>query len=217
MISNDVLEYNGDIFFLGDEDSSIKNWKLLIKEADLDDNGYLTNFEKSVYSYNNAIDSLNTECKDLITENINIIDVRSAGSNPTDKESENETLYTSDNLEKWPIKNSTYVTGIANGISKGTDENYLSDFERMVSLKINTTGDNYWLASRYITDNSESVYFWLRSCNDNGEGQPAAMWYTNEKVVFGFGDGLKLRPVVSLKDDIQFTSGDGTENNPYIF
>ena len=47
----------------------------VITEADLDNNGELNDFEKSVYSYNNAIDTLNTACKNIVTANDNIIDV----------------------------------------------------------------------------------------------------------------------------------------------
>lgn len=217
MISNNALEYDKNVFSIGDEDSLIKNWKSVIKEADLNNDGDLTSFEKNVYSYNNVIKSLNTACKNLVIENSNIVDVRVVGSNPVDKNSENEILYTSDNLKQWPIKNSKYAVGIANGISKGDDTNYLFDFERMVALKINATGDEYWLASRHITDDLDNVYFWVRSCTPNGEGQPEAIWYANEKVVFSFGYGAKLRPVVSLKEDVQFVSGDGTADNPYVF
>ena len=112
MISNQSLLYNNSKFYLGYNDSLITSWDSLITVADLDKSGDLNYFEKSVYSYNNAIDTLNTACKSIVKTNDNITDVRCVGSNPGNKSAENETLYTSENLSKWPINNATYAAGM---------------------------------------------------------------------------------------------------------
>src|SRR5699024_8083217 len=70
----------------------------IIEVADLDDDNSLTNAEKSIYSYNNAVKTINDYCKEQV-KNTNILkeNIRSVGSNPSDPYSENTILYTSSN------------------------------------------------------------------------------------------------------------------------
>lgn len=207
MISEEALEYNGDEFYLGYIDSLIADWSKLdietaeFKLADLDGNKSLdTNLEKSIYSYNNAIETLNTACKNIVTPSNNIKDVRCVGSNPIDKNSENTTLYT---LEGEIVNKKAY----------SADYNYVSDLDRMTALGIVSPDNRYWLASREVKN--YSIYeFGTRSVYNYGD------W---SSLICRLGSGPEgycsdelLRPVVILKPDIQF-AGSGTEGDPYTF
>ena len=111
----------------------------------------LSNVEKSIYSYNHAITNLNAKCAEIVGNlNSDIIDVRCVGSNPTNKNSENSAMFSSDEL-------SNYENGKYNGKGKSSDDNYISDYERMLAIGIelpeNKDGNDvyyeYWMASRY--------------------------------------------------------------------
>ena len=222
MICNQSLLYNDSEFWLGYQDSLITSWDSLITVADLDKSGDLNSFEKSVYSYNNAIDTLNTACKNIVAANDNITDVRCVGSNPTNKSAENKTLYTSENLSKWPINNATYAAGIGNGIGKSTDSNYVFDFDRMVALGINIgydsagEGASYWLASRFVDVYSDHVSFGIRYVHSDGYYDAYYLWRVYESRADGESNYYALRPVVSLKTDIQLVA-DTTGEADYTF
>ena len=222
MISAESLQYNGAEFNLGYNDSLITDWDSLITEADLDESEDLSNFEKSVYSYNKAIETLNTACKSFVKQTDitsgKIIDVRCVGSNPTNKNSETETLYESDNLKIWPKDNSDYAVGIGNGIGKSTDTNYETDFEQMKNLAILSTENlnYYWLASRFVSERSSDVSFIMRYVDSSGVRGDDNLWYVLVYDAYGRDDSKLLRPVVTLKSDISF-SGSGTADDPYTF
>ena len=223
MISNEVY----DNFYLGYNDSSITNWNSLITTADLDGNGSLNDLEKSIYSYNNAIKTLNAACENLFKDedgnykNSNIVDVRCVGSNPTSKNSENATLYTSENLAKWPENNSTYSAGIGNGKGKSTDSNYVTDVDRMVTLgthigyNSSNEGEVCWLASRLVGELSGGVFFDVRYVNDDGIFGDDCLWYVCDSDANGFYDDSALRPVVSLSSNMQLQANE-TGTTDYI-
>ena len=208
MISAESLQYNRADFNLGHNDSLINLDSLS------------TNFEKSVYSYNNAITTLNTACESFVQQTDitsgKITSVRCVGSNPTNKSSENATPYESDNLSKWPIGS---TPGIGNKKGKSTDNNYESDYERMVALgihKCNIENKSYWLASRFVFENSSRVDFDIRDVGDDGLCNDDYLWRVSESYANGSNGSKLLRPVVSLKSDISF-SGSGTAEAPYTF
>lgn len=73
---------------LGLNDSYI-NWndKNVISNADLDNDGTLLDIEKTIYSYNNSIETLNGYCDSLIkNEDVRAasLGIRSVGSLPND-------------------------------------------------------------------------------------------------------------------------------------
>ena len=218
MISNQSLLYNDAEFKFGYNDILITDWT----GAEFDGIDRLSDFEKSVYSYNNAIDTLNTACKNIVAANDNITDVRCVGSNPTNKSAENETLYTSENLAIWPTNNSTYAAGIGNGIGKSTDLNYESDFDRMVALGINigydSAGDasDYWLASRFVSENSDRVRFIMRYVDSEGSFGDHYLWCVHESYAEYYNYYHALRPVVSLASNIQLVA-DSTGEADYTF
>ena len=201
MISQDVQAYNDESFYLGFEDSLIKDWDSLTSNADLDKNESLDNFEKSVYSYNNAIKSLNAACESIIAPSEgNIIDVRSVGSNPINKDSESTTYSKYDER------------------GNEEDENYMFDYERMIALGIGSSDGNYWLASRWVDVESDMIYFKIRYSDS------LSFYADDNDYVWRIYNGVDqsnscyrgLRPVVLLSSNIQF-EGEGTQDNPYTF
>lgn len=164
--------------------------------------GSSTSFVKSKEAYNNAIDSLNEECRKYVNSSY-AIEGRCVGSNPLNSVDQSTT-----NTGGW----------------KETDENYEIDYNTMKTLGIHVGGGaNYWLASREITTDSdgsknycirhvylgtiESMYGQVRSsylCRIYYEGNQYKNAINN-----------KLRPVITLYSDIQTSAGDGSSGNPY--
>lgn len=229
MISNEVYEYNKGNFNLGYNDSSITDWTELnaktdeFKFADLNGNSSLDdNLEKTIYSYNNAIITLNNACKSVVTTNKNIIDVRCVGSDPIEKDLETADRYTSDNLKKWPEGNSTYTSGIANGKIKVSDANYIKDYERMLKLGICSAKDSgdknckYLLASRMLELYNNKVRFYIRYGAGGSTTICRRLVEINDDDTAYGNISEKLRPVVKLDRSVVF-SGDGTSDSPYTF
>ena len=217
MVSTESQLYNEADFYLGDSDSLI-DWDSLTanlkstsswtaeqkKEVDFDENGELNNFEKTVYSYNNAITTLNTACKSFVQQTDitsgKITSVRCVGSNPTSKDSENADPYTSNNLKNW-------ASGIGDGKGKSADNNYTTDFEQMKKLAILATDNqgSYWLASRSVGEDSSSVNF--NMCFVGGLGtynRDSELWKVEESGISTPGGNMELRPVVTLSSEVEF-------------
>ena len=161
----------------------------------------LIHVEKAIYSYNNAITNLNAKCKSVVGDaNNDIIDVRSVGSNPTNKDNENTTPYTSTFLESNPSNSATYSAGDFDEKGKGTDQNYITDFDRMVALGINTAenSSDYWLASRVVDEDPSNVYFNVRYVNSDGGTDYYVLWNVYTGSASGNYNTRGVRPVVSL-------------------
>ena len=235
MISTNTFKYNGSNFYLGYYNTLITDWTSINSVssefglADLNGNKSLDdNLEKSIYSYNQAIETLNTACENLFKENgvytkTYIQDVRSAGSNPVfaNKNSENATVTTSANfplLETLPKNNVSQAAGIVNGKGYGTDNNFETDFDRMVALGINASDTGYWLASRVVIAASNDVQFGVRYVYGGNTCIGYNLWGVRETGTFDNNGYIALRPVVSLKSSIKFVEEtDGSEGNPYKF
>lgn len=234
MVSNETLLYH-DGFAIS---SAIKDLKDTEKAslADIDDNGKVNDFETAVYLYNNVIDILNKGCEKLVTKNSKILDVRCVGSDPLNKNSENKKLYNSRELDIWPIDNNEYPKGIGNDLLKCADENYTSDFERMLILGIDSVKPDcncerctseienyggYWLASHTIYKLREwGINFEIRFI---GNRPPNGSWnwlmFSTDSVWVGgddYFDAIGLRPVVSIDKDVSLKS-DSSGKADYIF
>ena len=160
------------------------------------------NFEKVVNSYNNAINRLNRYCESLIGTDGNILSVRSVGSNPTNKNSENATPYTDNNLASWSCQwNGNPVT--VNGVGKSSDTNYEQDIEKMKNLGILAGGKPYWLASRMVYAYSSShVYFRVRFVWYDGSFSYRDLWharYDGDTYIYISDNVNAVRPVVTIK------------------
>ena len=136
-------------------------------------------WEKTVYSYNHAIERINNYTASLVT-NPNKISVRSVGSNPSNPNYRNTTKYTSETIENWncvidgkynsstdKYEGGTPVT--VNGIGEIGEKNYEQDLARMAALGVAVvTGDTYCLASRYYVVGYNYVDFGVNTVNSDG-------------------------------------------------
>jgi len=241
MISANTFQYNSSNFGLGYNDTLITDWNVLdtttpeFRLADLNKDGKLEDnrdLERAIYSYNQGVETLNTACENLFKENGNytrtyIQDVRCVGSNPvlTNKNSENTETCTSANftlLETLPKNNANQAAGLCDGVGYRTDNNFDSDFDRMVALGINGLDKDYWLASRVVCFGSDYMDFGMRCVVSDGDYLDnycdyGYLWIVGDDVADGNNDNNSLRPVVSLNSNIQFSEGNGTEDSPYKF
>ena len=231
IISANSLKVNNNYFNLGTYDSTLTSSEIaavdeliglttqekenLSNEMRTD----LTDLEKGIASYNKAITTLNNACGGLVNDNISYVElVRSVGSNPISKNSENTTPYESDNLEIWPLLTSNYshLTGKLNGVRYSTDNNYEEDLDRMAILGITKTENEYgyWMASRIVGEDSDDALFSMHYVDSGGDFDDNYLWYVNKYSAHGYTFNSGLRPVVTLNSNVQFT-GEGTKASPY--
>ena len=102
----------------------------------------------AIASYNNAITTINNYCKSLVTATDND-GVRSVGG--TDN---SYTPYSSTNYDNWGVAITVDVAS--------TDENYKTDFERMIELGIVTSDGYYWIASRLVEEYTSYIGFYVK-------------------------------------------------------
>ena len=231
IMSANALQVNNSYVYLGSQDTTVTASEIAAvdtaigltseQKAALSSNMQtnLTNLEKSIASYNKAIITLNNACDGLVNDNISYVSsVRSVGSNPTSKNSENTTPYESDKLEIWPLSTSSYshLTGRLNGIGYSTDNNYEEDFDRMLvtGIAMSENENSYWLASRVVYGYSDDVHFRMRYVDSDGSCSDTYLWRVSDDSAYVSSDGNRVRPVVSLSSSVQFT-GEGTKASPY--
>ncbi len=140
---------------LGYEDTTV-NWENtdVIAEADIDGNKTLEDIEKAIYSYNHAIDTINNFCKEQVDDNLLADDnVRSVGA-------------------KTDITEEKYIGKLSGSIYKGKvkigDTNFEDDLIRMAYHGVLDVKKYYWIASRYILEDSNSVSFNIYEVSEYG-------------------------------------------------
>ena len=175
------------------------------------------NFEKTVNSYNNAIERLNKYCASLYEGDSNIISVRSVGSDPTNLNNENKTLYTSERISKSEYNCNGEKVRI-DKLLKNADNNWESDLNKMAQLGImqansedNTVSNaTYWFASRGIEEDDYYTFFSLLICNERNELETFSIISAHEayesgsskneaSVLVSSGISKAVRPVVKIK------------------
>ena len=175
------------------------------------------NFEKTVNSYNNAIERLNEYCASLYEGDSNIISVRSVGSDPTNLNNENKTLYTSERISKSEYNCNGEKVRI-DKLLKNADNNWESDLNKMAQLGImqansedNTVSNaTYWFASRGIEEDDYYTCFSLLFCNERNELETFSIISAHEAYESGsskneasvwvdYGTIKAVRPVVKIK------------------
>ena len=100
---------------------------------------------------------------------------------------------------------------------KDVDERYLTDYNQMVSLGIESIGETYLLASRTVNLDDEELEFCIREISSSG-----TLSYSR-CAIFQIPRGMRVvqvtdiyaRPVVTLKNEIKVVSGDGSLEKPY--
>ena len=164
-----------------------------------------TDFEKAKWSYNNAINTLNTIALSYLNENLSPIGgARCVGSDPKNPSKENGLYTFPDN----------YSESAKNIEIKKNDDNYTSDkyfLEKIGALKTEISCD-YWLASLYIYSDSSAKYFTGRSMTSSGSLYNAnyLCYVTQNGNTEAYDDYEHgLRPVFTIKPEIIITGGDG--------
>ena len=80
-----------------------------------------------------------------------------------------------------------------------------------------TTATKYWIASRKFKYNSPTDFsFQLRSVDTDG-GLSGGIIRKYDDGWGGFGTGLAIRPILTLRSGISISGGTGTKDNPYTF
>ena len=151
------------------------------------------NVDKSINSYNNAVNRLNEYCSSIVTNPNGKISVRSVGSNPSNPSDQQETRYSSEQL-------STFAGGKYNGKAKIDDLNYEQDIVRMSFHDVLVTESSYWIASRAMYEQPGGVSLYVRVVY-NGithvfDNQGKICEITSDSS--GYSKAYGVRPVVKL-------------------
>ena len=175
-------------------------------------------FEKAVYSYNNAIKRINDYCKSLYKDDKNV-EVRSVGSNPENPYSENSTMYTDDFLKNYQLNYDGKSVNV-NGILKSKDKNYMSDINRMIEANCLSASDekSYYIASRGMEksydygsndeywQNSFDIRFWNQEYSSADRCTLISCYYNNtgSQLVNGVNSQnaeYPVRPIIKVSID----------------
>ena len=177
-----------------------------------------TSFEKSRWSYNNAITNLHKSAQTYLT---NLADrARCIGSDPEKPLNESEFYQYPDNYNE--IAKSKIVKDSDKNYTRGTDNSKnKKDKDQMDSLGITKISDTtfssyYWLASRYVDIYSESqILVSICAIKDGGLLNNTMCGINSAGSTSTFGYSYGFRPVIRLKDTIKITGGLGTSGSPY--
>ena len=169
--------------------------------------------EKVIRAYNNSINTLNSFSRNYVDTRY-AISGRSVGSdpvNPDDTVTELETIeftpngYTDGNVGAY-VSNEKYELD-NNAMKAATSQNTDGILE---------IGKGYWLASRFIFSNSFYGGLLVRHCYSVGDSINSPMWYVDASGVSNpYTASFGVRPVITLKSEIQTSNGDGSEGSPY--
>jgi len=148
------------------------NWYLILGSLDPKAEEELPSgslLDRAIWSYNNAVDTLNEYCENEIVTNPTAQAVRSIGAGF--EQADTSSKYSVTSLETHPLRQSNY-----NGVGKIGDMNAEQDVVRMSYFSsgsdYNTFGYAntyrwYWVASRYLQDYSDYVNFMMRRVTDH--------------------------------------------------
>ncbi len=181
-----------------------------------------TGLEKAQNSYNNAIENLNNYTMNYLNTNL-AYDARSVGSVSI---MTNNMMSNKNNENGLFTGNASYLTYFdINGKYKNSDTHYGitsdTDYPTMKDLEI-IGNYAYWFASRDIINPESSIVFAIRFYSDYS-GDISSTWiltsgdiaHTSLSEPSYIREGLGLRPVFLLKDNVIITGGEGTEESPY--
>ena len=154
--------------------------------------------------YNTAITKLNKEAENYINTTY-AIDARCVGSVPNNKNAEALNNFSSNYsfMERY------------NGKFKDSDTNYEIDYEQMKKLNIVNLNTKYWLASRTVLIDGRGASFNIYKIDQNGELSNSTIISIQSDGGAGNKFSNGLRPVVSLKSNINIIGGDGSKENPW--
>ena len=225
LISADALEVSNNNITLGYDDP---NAIAAVPAVDENNPTKAEKLERVAWSYNNAVETLVTACKNatgLTIDGTDVISIRSVGNTNLKYTSNGITgsdsgTYTYD----WQSIGASKDWFTTNGYDiynlKAGDINYQSDYNKMTALEI-ALADNkqyYWFASRFVDENSYNVLFSIRYVNNSGS-------LDNECFCNSIRDGdiycehniFDVRPIVTINSSLlDNISGTGTSADPYV-
>ena len=201
-------------FKVDQDEDTVSNWLVLYDNGntvdivsletmgDYEFNSAAIDVNDGINSYNNAVSLLNTYCASLI-DNDNAQRVRSVGTAFDLSDTKNK--YTSTFLENNPAEGAD--KGTYNGKGLVGDINCEQDVVRMsyypeeghVGYGYTYAGAEYWLASRYVRENSGSVNFNVRRVDEDGSANYYYyVWRVSTRSAYFSHPTLSVRPVVRV-------------------
>ena len=168
--------------------------------------GYtVSNFEKSRWSYNNAIATLNSYARDYLGDMA--ISARCVGAPEVEGSGETTDMFTANaSYTYFSSYNGKFKDTDTNVDDNTTGSNANEDLNTMHQLGIIQTpnSNNYWLASRLVNSYSNYSDFRVRYVGDYGDLLDRFYLcgvYSSSTGTFGCS--LGFRPIFHLKSDIQ--------------
>ena len=163
-------------------------------------------FYTAMSSYNNAISKLNTKSEEYLNT-LYASYARSVGSVPNNKNSESG-------------YHITQFSSSYSGQLRDTDSNYITDYNKMVNLRIVRSNNSYWLASRSVSAQSFQSAFYVRSIAADYYGSLSSnlmciVGSSGTYILDSRSYSQAIRPVFTLKPEVKVIGGDGTESSPY--
>lgn len=163
-----------------------------------------TNLERAQNSYENAVTRLNTYCGTLVT-NSTAQKVRSVGTqfDITDTTAK----YSSTFLANNPVNHKTQnagdfnevgLTGDMNGEQDVVRMSYYSAGETYQTFGYATTTNPYWLASRFVNEGPDGVYFDVRFVIGGSANIGNYLWIVDASGAYDSNVTFAVRPVVRV-------------------
>ena len=167
--------------------------------------------DKTVADYNDAINILNEAAREFLNTDL-ATSARCVGSVPNNPDYD----------AAGTISSSYSYLSKYTGVLKNTDSNYSTDWNQMQKLDITHSMNEYWLASRRAVIEQNNAYFSVLCTIDRGEelsdNNNFMIWLSSgSPSTQTFGVKKSLRPVFTLKSNLQIVEGYGTFNDPYVF
>ena len=167
--------------------------------------------DKTVADYNDAINILNEAAREFLNTDL-ATSARCVGSVPNNPDYD----------AAGTISSSYSYLSKYTGVLKNTDSNYSTDWNQMQKLDITHSMNEYWLASRRAVIEQNNAYFSVLCTIDRGEelsdNNNFMLWLSSgSPSTQTFGVKKSLRPVFTLKSNLQIVEGYGTFNDPYVF
>ena len=167
--------------------------------------------DKTVADYNDAINILNEAAREFLNTDL-ATSARCVGSVPNNPDYD----------AAGTISSSYSYLSKYTGVLKNTDSNYSTDWNQMQKLDITHSMNEYWLASRRAVIEQNNAYFSVLCTIDRGEelsnNNNFMLWLSSgNPPTQTFGVKKSLRPVFTLKSNLQIVEGYGTFNDPYVF
>lgn len=232
LVSANTLAH--DLIYIGYEDNMV-DWTAssVISEANIFNDteageNVLSNIEKTIYSYNHAIENLNKVLEADVAgiTNTDLLDIRCVGTDPINKYNENSNMHDTEFTEGMPANNNKYAQGAFNGKLKDGDTNYAEDMERMWLLGIKEAENeyDYWIASRicdYETDQNtdQNLVKYIDYNIRHGQNTESSILRLNSNSqtngFYTFSQNRGLRPVITIKADSlsKYLINDNDNNN----